>query len=343
MKTINFTELSRLNDSYKTIKITVANGQKFVALALSKDEILKSNNVLYIHVHRESKRCYIGQSLKECRKRWANGNGYKLAHQPKFRSAINSYGWDSFDSHILFFSDDRSILDQAEIEAISAAGGHRSSYVFNLVPGGRATVDRSEALEGFNLKTKEWRAFSNSVEAANHIGIKKSGNIRRVVNGENKSAGGWWFRLQGSTDLPPEAWGLGSAKQKTKGVFAIRLIDNEVFTFQSISEAAKHIKAHTSNVTHAVKRTAGGTCKGYWLRYLDSKVEKPDLVGRAGGVYKNGKPVIATNIATGQELFFLSGRVAAKELGISDKNIPAALKGRVKSLGGYKFRYETDE
>ncbi len=115
MKTINFTELSRLNDSYKTIKITVANGQKFVALALSKDEILKSNNVLYIHVHRESKRCYIGQSLKECRKRWANGNGYKLAHQPKFRSAINSYGWDSFDSHILFFSDDRSILDQAEI------------------------------------------------------------------------------------------------------------------------------------------------------------------------------------------------------------------------------------
>ena len=264
MKTINFTELSRLNDSYKTIKITVANGQKFVALALSKDEILKSNNVLYIHVHRESKRCYIGQSLKECRKRWANGNGYKLAHQPKFRSAINSYGWDSFDSHILFFSDDRSILDQAEIEAISAAGGHRSSYVFNLAPGGRATVDRSEALEGFNLKTKEWRAFSNSVEAANYIGIKKSGNIRRVVNGENRSAGGWWFRLQGSTELPPEAWGLGSAKQKTKGVFAIRLIDNEVFTFHSISEAAKHIKTHTSNVTHAVKRATGGTCKGFF-------------------------------------------------------------------------------
>lgn len=342
MKTINFTELSRLNAPYKTIKVTVANGQKFVALVLSKDEVLKSKNVLYIHVHRESKRCYIGQSLKECRKRWANGNGYKLAHQPKFRSAINSYGWDSFDSYILSFCDDRSTLDQAEIEAISVAGGHRSTYVFNLAPGGRATVDRSEALEGFNLKTKEWRAFSNSVEAATHVGIKKSGNIRRVVNGENKSAGGWWFRLQGSIDLPPEAWGLGSAKQKTKGVFAIRLIDNEEFTFQSISEAAKHLKAHTSNVTHAVKRATGGTCNGYWLRYLDSQIKKPDLVGRAGGVYKNGKPVIATNIATGEEHFSLSGRVAAKELGVSDKNIPGALKGRIKSLGGYKFRYATE-
>jgi len=64
MKTINFTGLSRLNASYKTIKITVANGQKFVALVLSKDEMLKSKNVLYIHVHRKSSAATLVSHLK---------------------------------------------------------------------------------------------------------------------------------------------------------------------------------------------------------------------------------------------------------------------------------------
>jgi hypothetical protein len=65
----------------------------------------------------------------------------------------------------------------------------------------------------------------------------------------------------------------------------------------------------------------------------------PKLVGRAGSVYKNGKPVIATNTETGEEFTFLSGRSAAESLGVDAKNIPAALKGRIKSLGGWKFRY----
>ena len=56
-----------------------------------------------------------------------------------------------------------------------------------------------------------------------------------------------------------------------------------------------------------------------------------------------GHTEIATNIATGEEISFLSGRMAAKELGVSDKNMPGALKGRIKSLGGYKFRYADAE
>jgi len=335
----DYTSLSPMNDQYSKLSLKVANGAQFTALLMSENEALDAKNVLYIHIHRESKRCYIGQALKKCRLRWANGSGYRLEHQPKFRSAINSYGWTAFDSYILCFSDDKVALDNAETLAIAAAGGHRSVYVYNLAPGGRVTVDRSEALEGFNLKTKEWMAFANSVAAAEYIGIQKSGNIRRVVKGENKSAGGWWFRVAGSTDLPPDYWGIGSAKQETKPVMAIRLTDEKEFIYKSISEAARQIGVHSSNVTHAVKRSTGGTCKGYWLRYLDVDISKPKLVGRAGGVYKNGKPVIATNISTGEETIFLSGRMAAKQLGVSDKNMPGALKGRIKSLGGYTFRY----
>lgn len=337
----DYTSLSQVNQKYKKIILQVANGAKFAALDMPSEEVLDAKNVLYIHVHRESKRCYIGQALKKCKYRWNNGVGYRLEHQPKFRSAINLYGWDSFDSYILCFSDDKTVLDDAETSAIAAAGGHRTLFVFNLAPGGRATVDRSEAIEGFNLKTKEWVPFANSVEAAEYIGIKKSGNVRRVAKGENKSSGGWWFRPAGSDDLPPEYWGLGSAKQATKAVKAIRILDGQIFNFESISNAAKFLDANTSNVTHAVKRPTGGTCNGYWLCYQGADIEMPKLVGRAGSVYKNGRPVIATNIATGEKRTFLSGRMAAKELGVSDKNIPAALKGRIKSLGGYTFEYAT--
>ena len=339
----DYTSLSQTNQRYKKITLQVANGAKFTVLDMTPDEVLEAKNVLYIHIHRESKRCYIGQALKKCKYRWNNGAGYRLEHQPKFRSAINAHGWGSFDSYILSFSDNKIALDDAETSAIAAAGGHRSLFVFNLAPGGRATVDRSEALEGFNLKTKEWMLFANSVEAAEYIGIKKSGNVRQVAKGENKSTGGWWFRRVGSEDLPPSTWGLGSAKQATKSVKAIKIDSGEEFNFDSISKAAAFIGVHTSNVTFAVKQPTGATCKGYWVCPQNSAIQMPELVGRAGSVYKNGRPVIATKIATGEEIAFLSGRMAAKELGVSDKNMPGALKGRIKSLGGYTFRYADAE
>lgn len=339
----DYTSLSKTNQKYTKITLQVANGAKFAALDMPSEEVLEAKNVLYIHIHRESKRCYIGQALKKCKYRWNNGIGYRLEHQPKFRSAINSYGWNSFDSYILCFSDDKAALDNAETSAIAAAGGHRSLFVFNLAPGGRATVDRSEAIEGFNLKTKEWMPFANSVEAAEYIGIKKSGNVRRVAKGENKSSGGWWFRYAGSEELPPTSWGLGSRKQATKAVKAIKIDSGEEFSFESISKAAAFIGVHTSNVTFAVKQPTGATCKGYWVCPKNSNIEMPKLIGRAGSVYKNGRPVIATKITTGEEIVFLSGRMAAKELGVSDKNMPGALKGRIKSLGGYTFRYADAE
>jgi hypothetical protein len=340
MKLLDLTHISDMNTPYRRKLIKTANGLNIVVLDLLEQTVLDAKDVLYLHIHRESKRCYVGQALKQCKNRWGKrGTGYKLLHQPKFRSAIDHYGWEAFDSFIVAFCKNQELLDSAETECISALGGHRSEFLFNLAPGGRVTVDRSQALEGCNLKTKEWRYFKNSVEAAEYIGIQKAGNIRRVVTGENKSAGGWWFRLADSDVEPPIKWGLGSAVQKTRPVFGIRLADMVEFNFDSISSAGTHLGAHTSNITRVVKGKGGGTCNGYWLKYADSDAEMPKLVGRAGSVYKNGKPVVAINKTTGESRYYLSGRSAAEDIGVDRKNIPGALKGRIKSLGGWIFRY----
>jgi hypothetical protein len=70
----------------------------------------------------------------------------------------------------------------------------------------------------------------------------------------------------------------------------------------SISKVAVFIWAHTSNVTFAVNQSTGTTYDGYLVYPQNSNIKMSKLVGRAGSVYKNGRPVIAKKITTGEEI-----------------------------------------
>lgn len=342
MKQLDFTHISSRNNQFERRFVRVASGATFVALDLCDEEALEARSVVYLLVHSETRHCYVGQSIKKCGARWSGGNGYKMVHQPKLRAAIDKYGWASFERHILAFCDSRDDLDLVEVACIAAAGGHNTATVLNLAPGGRVTVDRSEPIVGINLKTGEQREFKSSAHAADQLGIKKSGNIRQVVRGQTRSASGWWFKLADSHAEPPNKWGLGSAIQKTKAVTIVRLADREKLNFASISDAARFIGTHSSNVTRAA-RLGGAVCEGYWVQYKVGKPAVPERVGRARSVYKNGKPVIAEDLKTGEVRRYLSGRAAAEDLGIDAKNVPAACKGRIKSLAGWKISYAEQE
>lgn len=71
----------------------------------------------------------------------------------------------------------------------------------------------------------------------------------------------------------------------------------------SISKVAVFIWAHTSNVTFAVKQSTGTTYDGYLVYPQNSNIKMSKLVGRAGSVYKNGRPVIAKKLLLGRRLF----------------------------------------
>lgn len=54
-------------------------------------------------------------------------------------------------------------------------------------------------------------------------------------------------------------------------------------------------------------------------------------------------PIIATNIKTGKSTDFYGTNDCARQLGLYQSNITAALKGRYKQTGGYTFKYKEEE
>jgi hypothetical protein len=338
----DFTRLSTRSTKFGRKYIHAANGATFIALDMNEEEILSATFAVYLLVHRDSKLSYIGQSKKKCGVRWGSGNGYKKVHQPKLRNAIEKYGWESFDKHILALCDRPVDLDRVEIECIKAIGGHGSASVLNLAPGGRVTVDRSEPIIGVNLKTGEVRRFKSAVDAAEQISIKKPGNIRQVVRQQTRSASGWWFKPAESEAQPPKKWGLGSGEQYRRELVVTRLSDGQSTRFDSITGAAVFVKGHSSNLTRAAK-AGGGVCNGYWVQYANQSTGVPKMVGRARGALKNGKPVLAINHNSGEVMHFHSGHAAARYIGADPKNVPRACRGGIKSLAGWKLRYLESE
>jgi hypothetical protein len=69
MKAISYFHLSKKNKKYPTQLVEVANGTQFQALKLLKEEISKAANVLYIHINRQNKQCYIGITAGAVNKR----------------------------------------------------------------------------------------------------------------------------------------------------------------------------------------------------------------------------------------------------------------------------------
>lgn len=78
---------------------------------------------------------------------------------------------------------------------------------------------------------------------------------------------------------------------------------------------------------------------GYHFCFLNEKEEKmANLDEWIGRDYSPLKAVIATNVSTGEELYFESRKAAAEFLNIPDCGISSAITGRINSTHGWAFR-----
>lgn len=95
----------------------------------------------------------------------------------------------------------------------------------------------------------------------------------------------------------------------------------------------------SENLTHAYKT---GLKRGdvEWGRKLGAVHGK---ASRAMQAEKCKKPVIATNIQTGEETAFESAAEVERVLGINHASVPRVCTGRQKAAKGYTFRYATEE
>ena len=278
---ISYLYLSDKNSAYATKKIKVLNGETFIALKLNKQEMNSAANVIYLHRHKFSKRCYIGITIMKAVDRWGNGHGYRL--QRYFGNAIAKYGWNQFDHYILAFADNREDLEVAEVQAIEKAGGHKSKHTYNLTSGGDLVSENNKKIVGTNLDTGIRRDFFGGVEAAKELGITNSDMPMAIARGERTSlkapCGNWYFSFDSEPHYPPELWGealrtLKVQERWNEPVLAVNIETEEEVLYPSGSEAARKLGISQTAVSRVIcgKALSNG---GYWFKFPDSDAVLP--------------------------------------------------------------------
>lgn len=343
---IDFFGLSKKNKELPKQAVAVMNGAVFLALDLAKDKLLKSSNILYLHVQRESLRCYVGITVMTAQMRWGTGNPYR--NNPRFGNAIKKYGWDSFDSYVLAFGEDRASLEDAEKKAIAHAGGHKTRFTYNLSPGGDVVSDTGKPVFGVRLETGEEFEFKSSAEAARELGLGDPDRPATVARGLTKSTGGWWFRFADDHEAkPPVLWGNAKRtavirKLMAKRVIAINLKTGEERTFESTSEAGQALNMEQSAVV-MVARGRILSSKDWWFKYEGSNQHPPEKYGSAVSREKRDRKVYATNLTSGEKAAFRNCTVTDLELCLHKGASAAVCSKERASAGGWWFSYNEHE
>ena len=345
MAAIDFTHLSVENTYYPKQLVTVANGAVFVALDLAKETKSKASKIIYLHIHRESGKCYIGITVQAAGKRWFNGIAYR--NNRRFGHALKKHGWNAFDSFVLAFGDDRDQLNQAEIVAIAAAGGHKSKFTYNLSPGGDMVAENDKPIVGMLLATGEKRRFKSGSDAARQLNMKNVDMPMAVARGERTSVDGWWFRFEDDKSArPPESWGedlrFDAVRRKQgKKVIGINYSTGEQRTFSTTAEAGAVLGVEQSAVS-MVARGGNFSAKGWWFRFDGDVQEMPSIHGQKAGRLKRDRKVYAVHLKTLERREFRNCTVADSELGIYKGASASVASGERTTATDWWFSYEKD-
>ncbi len=293
-----------------------------------------------MHIHNETRRCYIGITQMRARQRW-RPNAYRL--QRVFGAAVSSLGWGSFESHILAFCHDRNKLLEAEVVAIRAAGGHLSRFTFNGSPGGEIVAENDKPLVGVHLDTGTEVAFKGGSQATRALGLRVPDGPMAVARGERTSVAGWWFRFADKPSQPPSAWGEELRVQRIrelqgKKIVAIHTVTNEVRYFSTTSEAADNLGVEQSAVS-MVARGEGHSAHGWWFKFSDDSRAMPSSFGTDATRKKRDRILYALNLYTGERRSFRNCSVADKELNLHMGAAASVASGSRASAGDWWFSY----
>ena len=344
MSTVDFSYLSSRNRKYPKRLVALANGTVFSVLSLSEAEKKRVRNILYLHVQRESRKCYVGITIMEAADRWGAGVAYR--NNRRFGRAIQKHGWDAFDSYVVAIANDRNALSRAEVTAIVAAGGHKSKFTFNLSPGGDLVAENDKPIVGVHLLTGQSRHFKSGADAARKLRFRNIDMPMAVARGERSSVSNWWFRFQDDTEAsPPVSWGRNLAKQKirenqAKRVVAINYKTGEKRMFETTSDAALALKIEQSAVSQ-VARGESLSAKGWWFKFEGDNQTMPEVHGGlARWINKRDRKVYAVHLKTQEHREFRNCTVADSELGIYKGGAAMVASGERTSAADWWFSYE---
>jgi len=343
---LDFRYMSARNSEFPTQNIVVANGSIFVGLQLSHEQLKDASNVLYIHLRKDNRRCYVGVTVLPVLKRWRYGFGY--GENMLMGRAIYRHGWNAFDHIVLAFANTREQLLDAEVRAIEAAGGHRTRYTYNLSPGGEVVGRIGRPIIGVYLPTGEMTAFKSGLEAAKELGFSSADMPNTVARKELTSLHDWWFRFADDEEAkPPELWGekLRLARlidRRGRHIIGVNLETGEERRFRTSAVAARALGLSYSTIREVVTGQFHSAA-GWWFRYADEPREVPKSWGTAAAREKRDRTVFAINFKTGERRSFRNCTVADQELSLHRGAAASVASKERTSTGGWWFTYDEAE
>jgi len=341
----DYSHLSSVNLGFKKSTVRVASGAEFIYQVVPVEVLRTHANAIYAHIHKESGQCYIGITEQRVLERWTRGNNYR--QQRRFGNALKKYGWDAFHHFVLAFADDRKSLENAEVDAIRHAGGHKSRFTYNLSPGGDLVAENDRPLFGVFLPTGKTRIFKSSSAAARILGFRNTDAASAVARGERSSKDDWWFRFEEDAfKTPPEAWGeelrlTNVRKRFGKTVAGINLSTHERRVFPTFSEAARALSISQSLISQSVRKqvlSAGGWC----FFYEGSAEILPERHGVSATRAKRDRKVFSINLKTGERQEFKNCTAADTALSLHKGAAAAVAAGDRLSAGEWFFSYSRD-
>lgn len=243
---------------------------------------------LYVHENKVNGKCYVGITSK-CppQKRWGvNGVGYKGQY---FYNAINKYGWDNFEHHVLF---DNLTIDEAsqkERDIIKELKANDREFGYNVADGGYCNIGEiayqkllecSEARKIKVIRVNDMKVYPSIVEAELSTGVANS-NITKVCRGLRHSAGTmpngepmvWRYYLPEtdySNELNIAMYQRNHNRHYTSGNKKVVCVNTQE-VFLSLKDAEKKYGVFLENIIKACKgiyRSAGKDVNGNKLRWM---------------------------------------------------------------------------
>lgn len=280
------------------------------------------NGKIYVGVHRTNPDIFdgyigCGVSYKDKKK---NIKGF-----PK---AVLKYGYENFKRETLFIYPDTeegmlaAYAKEAEIVNIEFV---KSKQTYNLVVGGKCSLYTviKKKIAQYTLDGKFVRTWDSIQEAEDALGLM---SISANLIGKSKYCGNfiWKYYTADDTDIEPVI-------PKEKTVYQFDLQGNLIKVWKSVSEASLQFSNHVAARVAISNTCLGKTHQsfGYYWSYKDKFNYHPK--GVAVAKYTDDGQFIES---------YSSITEAALKNNIKTKaNISAAIAGRQKRCGGFRWRY----
>ncbi len=335
--------ISSKNNFFKTKVVKVSSGAKIKVLNLSNEELNQAQKILYIHINKINKKCYVGQTLNSSKYRFENGRGYK--GQKALNNAIKEYGWHSFYTYVVCFADKKSHLDELEISCLLHIGGHKDHGNYNMSPGGDIVADNGKPIIAVHLPSMKETKFKSGSEASRKLSIPM--DIPSDVANNNSKRDyfeDWYFYYQGETPVYPKIWGkkargIKFRKSKGKPIVIVDLNNkNKIKKFFSAIEAAEKIGCSATDI-YNVCSGRQKSVKGYFCYYQDEPKKIPSSFGYSSMRITKSIPVWSLNLKSknAKLIKHLNQSEASKFTGVDQSSISSVILEKTKSGNGYWF------